>query len=84
MTEENIQEEPKEETTLDWFLADISNAKITVTPDLWEAMITEATEFLRANGSVSWERWAVLGTTSRRAFAEAGDRLRIRAALTNE
>lgn len=68
-------------TVIDWYLADMIQTEIEVSEELYGAMVLNAVEFLKANGSVDWKAWSMLGEASRKAFAEAGERIRVRAVL---
>lgn len=71
----------EKKSTIDWFLADLLQAEVTITDDLMEKLIEHAQAFLTMNGVMTWERYAMLGVASRAAFVEAGQRLGIARAL---
>lgn len=77
----NSGPQAKEYATVDWFIADVANATVEVTDELVDAMMLRATEYLLANGSVPWDRWAMLDPLSRAAFVEAAEAIRVRRAL---
>ena len=63
---------------IDWFLADVANVEIQITPELTAAMVGMAVEYLRVSKGISWEKWSLLSQASRTAFQAAAEQLKIR------
>lgn len=63
---------------IDWFLADVANVEIQLTPELTTAMIGMAVEYLKVSRGIPWEKWSLLSEASRAAFQAAAEQLKIR------
>lgn len=68
-------------SVIDWFIADMVQMEVDVNEELYEALVQNAMEFLKANGTVDWKSWSMLGEASRKAFADAGERIKTRSVL---
>lgn len=60
---------------IDWFMGGICEAASDLPLDKFASLSRQAEDFLRSG--LSWQEWALLGTQSRAAFIDAGNRLRI-------
>jgi hypothetical protein len=60
----------------DWFIVDAVPVEVELTDELKAAMVTNAEMYLRAVGTLTWEKWSLLSEASRAAFLEAGERVR--------
>lgn len=63
-------------TTADWFIGELSGSELELTDDQKTVLAGQAEMFLRANGTLPWEKWVTLSVGSQTAFIEAGNRLR--------
>jgi predicted deacylase len=72
----SLDEEPKPvKVRVDYFMAEVFNVEIDVTPEAMEAMAQQAEAFLRCGGMV-WDKWSLLNEASRTAFLMAAERVR--------
>jgi hypothetical protein len=72
--------EEKKKVRVDWFIADVANIEIDVSPELMGGLIGNAIEYLKV-GELTWEKWSLLSEASRAAFVEAKNQLQTRDTL---
>lgn len=60
---------------IDYFMAEVFNVEIDVTPESIEIMAQQAEAFLRCGGMV-WDKWSLLNDASRTAFLMAAERVK--------
>ena len=60
---------------VDYFMAEVFNVEIEVTPDSLEIMAQQAEAFLKCGGMV-WDKWSLLNDASRTAFIMAAERVK--------
>lgn len=60
---------------VDYFMAEVFNVEIDVTPESLEVMAQAAEGFLRCGGMV-WDKWSLLNDASRTAFLMASERVK--------
>ena len=69
-------DEPKPaKVRIDYFMAEVFNVEIDITPESLEVMAQAAYSFLKCGGMV-WEKWSLLNDASRTAFLMAAERLK--------
>lgn len=73
-----------EKVRIDWFLADVANVEIQLTPELTAAMVGMAVEYLKVSKGIPWEKWSLLSKESRAAFQAAAEQLQIREMVDQE
>ena len=59
---------------VDYFMAEVFNVEIDVTPESLEVMAQAAYGFLKCGGMV-WDKWSLLNDASRTAFLMAAERI---------
>jgi hypothetical protein len=60
---------------VDYFMAEVFNVEIDVTPETLEVMASAAEAFLKCGGMV-WDKWSLLNDASRTAFIMAAERVK--------
>jgi hypothetical protein len=63
---------------VDWFICDVTNIEVDLSPALMGGLISSAMQYLKANGTITWEKWSLLSDASRMAFSEAFNTLKSR------
>lgn len=61
---------------IDWFLADVVNVEIDLTPELMGALIEAAIRYKQAGGTITWEKYSLLSDASRLAFEAAEEKMK--------
>jgi len=61
---------------LDWFIGDVTNVEIDVTPELMGALIEAAIQYKRSGGTLTWEKYSLLSDASRLAFEAAETKMK--------
>lgn len=67
---------------VDWFMADIFVIGIEITDAMRANLLAEAARYIRANGSLPWDKWSLLSDFSRKVFEEAAKHVEILADLS--
>lgn len=72
----SLPDDPKPvKVRVDYFMAEVFNVEIEVTPDSLEIMAQQAEAFLKCGGMV-WDKWSLLNDASRTAFIMAAERVK--------
>ena len=72
--------EEKQKVRVDWFICDVANVEIDLSPELMGGLIASAMQYLKT-GTLTWEQWSLLSEASRQAFTEAATQIKTRDTL---
>lgn len=75
MSLDNAPENAPVKVRVDYFMAEVFNVEIDVTPQALEIMAQQAEAFLRCGGMV-WDKWSLLNDASRTAFLMAAEKVK--------